>query len=123
MRLKNKTPSNVGVLQGVTKVIKRSYDTGNNRRFKRKFDHRLLPEPTVYYSQEFPALKITGQWVSVCCCFHEDTRPSLSLNLVSGGFCCFACGAKGGDLVAFHMQRYGLLFVAAVNYFGAWAYE
>jgi hypothetical protein len=42
------------------------------------------------------------------------------LNLNSGGFFCFGCGAKGGDLVAFVQLRYGLDFKAAVSYLGAW---
>lgn len=31
----------------------------------------------------------------VCCPFHQDTTPSLSVNLAAGVFNCFACGAKG----------------------------
>jgi DNA primase len=36
--------------------------------------------------------------------FHDDTNPSLSINLNIGCFNCFACGTKGGDLIAFHMK-------------------
>jgi len=31
-----------------------------------------------------------------------------------------ACGAKGGDILAFHMERYGFNFVEAVKALGAW---
>ena len=44
------------------------------------------------------------------CCFHEDTQPSLRINLDFGGFHCFGCGEKGGDIVAFHQQRHHLTF-------------
>jgi putative DNA primase/helicase len=32
------------------------------------------------------------------CPFHDDHNPSLSLNLTSGVFNCFSCGAKGGAI-------------------------
>jgi hypothetical protein len=37
-------------------------------------------------------------------------RLSSRLNLDSGAFCCFSCGAKGGDILAFHRLRSGLDF-------------
>jgi hypothetical protein len=39
----------------------------------------------------------------VCCPFHSDTRPSLSINLDEGVWCCHACLTKGG-LVDFEMK-------------------
>jgi DNA primase len=59
----------------------------------------------------------------VHCCFHPDTHPSLRINIISGGFICFGCGAKGGDIVAFHSQRFGLPFVEVITHFGAWTDE
>ena len=38
--------------------------------------------------------------VSVLCPFHNDTRPSLSVNMEGKWFHCFGCGAKG-DILAF----------------------
>ncbi|OGV48943.1 MAG: hypothetical protein A3F46_06860 [Legionellales bacterium RIFCSPHIGHO2_12_FULL_42_9] len=89
---------------------------------RRKFDRSLLPAPAAYYSQEIPNLKIKSEWAQTHCCFHDDSNPSLSLNMKSGHFRCFGCGAKGGDIIAFHMLRYGLTFIEAVNYFGAWSH-
>lgn len=43
------------------------------------------------------------------CPFHSDSNPSLSLNLSSGAFNCFSCGAKGGPLDLL-MQTWGLSF-------------
>jgi hypothetical protein len=98
---------------------------GNSKRnyFKRKFDRERLPTPAHYYSDEFQELKIKSEWVKVRCSFHQDKNPSLNISMFSGGFKCFACGAKGGDIVAFHMQRYGMSFVETVTFFGAWIYE
>jgi len=73
-----------------------------------------LPSPHYYYTKQFPGLQASGEWVNVRCSFHADSNPSLSLNLVSGGFFCHACGAKGGDVIAFHRQRFDLGFSDAV---------
>ena len=88
-----------------------------------KFDHSLLPDPLVYYRREFPNLKIRPQWAQASCCFHDDKTPSLSVNLVEGHFRCFSCGAKGGDIIAFHQLKYGKSFIEAVTDLGAWSYE
>jgi hypothetical protein len=91
-------------------------------KLKRQFDRNLLPEPFHYYRHEFPTFSMCGEWVQVHCCFHKDTKPSLSIHLVSGGFHCFACGAKGGDVIAFHCRRYAVSFLEAVSFLGAWNY-
>jgi len=67
-------------------------------------------------------LKLTGsgEWKSAVCPFHNDTRPSLRVRLDTGAFRCMTCGAKGGDVLAFHMRRHGLLFIEAAKALGAW---
>jgi hypothetical protein len=45
------------------------------------------------------------------------------VQLDTGGFRCMACGAHGGDVLAFHMQRYGLAFIEAAKALGAWEGE
>src|SRR5947207_461009 len=57
----------------------------------------------------------------VNCCFHApDKRPSLCINKRDGRFYCFSCGAKGGDIIDFLMQRDGLTFRQACERLGAW---
>ena len=51
--------------------------------------------------------------MSALCVFHDNRTPSLSVNLETGAFRCFACGAKGSDILAFHRLRYGLSFEKA----------
>ena len=36
-------------------------------------------------------------WVKIRCVVHNDSTPSMTVNVESGGFNCMACGAKGGD--------------------------
>ncbi|MBI5611897.1 MAG: hypothetical protein HY942_02330 [Gammaproteobacteria bacterium] len=82
------------------------------------FKRDRLPNPGEYYHGQ--GLKLTGggEWKSAVCPFHNDTKPSLRVRLDSGGFRCMACGAHGGDVLAFHMQRYGLRFFDAAKALG-----
>lgn len=89
----------------------------------KKFDRDLLPNPANYYSKQFTKFRIKSEWTTVHCCFHDDAHPSLRLHMISGRFRCFACGARGCDIVAFHMQRYRANFIATINHFGAWRHD
>lgn len=88
----------------------------NNSRFNRN----LLPRPAKYYREQGLKLAGGGEWKSAICPFHKDNKPSLRLRLDSGGYRCMACGVYGGDVLAFHMQRYGLGFIDAAKELGAW---
>ena len=66
-----------------------------------------------WYSQ-FPQMRSGGAWRQVRCCFHEDHRPSMSINVEMGAWKCHACGA-GGDGIRFLMKRDGLEFKEAVK--------
>jgi hypothetical protein len=125
-----KNPLLVSAKQGVkqhTTYVQSHHTRNFSKRniSKRIFVRNSLPSPADYYRTYFPYLPSTPtrDWMNVSCCFHEDKNPSLSINFRSGGFHCFACGAKGGDIVGFHMQRYGMSFVETVTFFGAWIYE
>ena len=87
-----------------------------------KFRKSALQPPAKYYQAQ--GLKLTGggEWKDVVCPFHADHNPSLRVRLDTGGFRCMACGAHGGDILSFHMQRYGLEFIAAAKQLGAWRY-
>jgi len=87
---------------------------------KVSFDRSLLPRPLEYYQQELPNLKNRGEWSQALCCFHQERHPSLSLNIKTGAYRCFACGAHGGDILAFQMERYGQSFKEAAQTLGAW---
>ena len=91
---------------------------GNFRRFV--FDPRLLPKPVDYYAGEGVKLLGRGAWRDALCPFHPDTSPSLRVNIETGSFRCMACGARGGDVLAFHMRRHELRFVDAAKSLGAW---
>lgn len=87
------------------------------------FDRARLPDPLTYYVAELERLRPTGRRASARCPFHDDTHPSLTVNLTSGAFRCHVpeCGAHGRGVLDFHMARYGLGFVAAAKELGAWS--
>lgn len=95
------------------KTIARSHGKG-------RFDRSLLPDSLAYYQREFSSLKIRGSWAQVLCCFHPDRHPSLSINIRSGAYKCFACGAHGEDVLAFQITRYQQSFQEAAQSLGAW---
>lgn len=78
-----------------------------------------LVSPYTFYHEELPAMPLPrgGGWRDGGLCpFHNDTRAgSFRVNLDTGAFVCFSCGAKGGDIIAFIQQRDGLSFRDAVG--------
>ena len=74
--------------------------------------------PLAFYSQELQGLQLNqhGWNDGGLCPFHADTKAgSFKVNLETGSFICFACGVKGGDIVAFTMALHGLDFVEALK--------
>lgn len=84
------------------------------------FNRESLPRPDDYFFGEGLKFVGCGKWKSACCPFHDDNKPSLRVRMDSGAFRCMVCGAHGGDVLAFHMRRYGLRFVEAARVLGAW---
>lgn len=95
-----------------------SYAQATRARFAFRRDR--LPSPLNYYTGCGLRLIGRGEWRSAVCPFHDDTKPSLRVNIDSGGFRCMVCGAKGGDVLAFHMLRTGMRFIDAAKALGAW---
>lgn len=76
-------------------------------------------EPVDFYQAELPAMptpKRYGWNNGGLCPFHADARAgSFRVHTESGAFYCFACGARGGDILAFVMLREGLNFRDAME--------
>jgi len=88
---------------------------------KRWFDRNRLPPVADYYRQVFGDLRFNASgWAQVCCVFHEDGHASLSIYRERGAFRCFACNARGGDMLAFEMLRSCTDFKNAARALGAW---
>ncbi|MBT9097655.1 hypothetical protein KFZ76_08035 [Methylovulum psychrotolerans] len=92
----------------------------NQRRHTRPLnaDHiRQALSSLDFYRHELPnvPLKKHGWNDGGLCPFHADNRAgSFRVNLETGAFKCFSCGAGGGDVIAFTMTLYGLKFADAL---------
>lgn len=84
------------------------------------FRRDQLPAPAEYYATQGLQLTGRGAWRNAVCPFHKDTHPSLRVRIETGAFRCMVCGTHGGDVLAFHMKRYGLRFIEAAKALGAW---
>lgn len=87
----------------------------------RGFDRSLLPDALAYFNWLGLRLIGRGRWRSAVCPFHDDTHPSLRIDVETGAFRCMACSAKGGDVLEFHRLRHGLSFTQAARDLGAMA--
>lgn len=85
-----------------------------------RFDRDRLPSAPAYFESVGLKLKGCGAWRQALCPFHEDTRASLQVQYALGAFRCLACGAHGGDVLAFHRLKTGLGFKEAAIQLGAW---
>ena len=85
-----------------------------------KFSRKDLPSTSAYFEKQGIHLKGGGAWRDAICPFHPDTKPSLRVNLEKGAYRCMVCGARGGDILAFHMHKHGLGFIQAAKELGAW---
>jgi len=87
-------------------------------------DRSLLPPPRTFYERELGQLRRPSRgWATpkAGCPFHDSkSKTSFRVNVDSGGFVCFGCGAKGGDVIAFVMLRYRVNFKAAAEQLHAW---
>lgn len=85
-----------------------------------KFDKNALPEPLSYFEAEGVKLQSRGKWRTAACTFHGGS-DSMRINTATGAWVCMAgCGARGGDVLAYHMALHGLDFITAAKALGAW---
>ncbi len=89
-------------------------------RLTRIFQRERLPSPAAYFDGIGLKLDGRGAWRSALCPFHADSSPSLRVRIESGAFRCMACGAHGGDVLAFHRLRTGKGFIEAARELDAW---
>lgn len=84
------------------------------------FKRDRRPDPRSYYEAQGLVLSKGEKWVTTACHFHQGS-DSMRINLQSGAFVCMAgCGARGGDVLAYHMAVHGLEFIEAAKDLGAW---
>jgi hypothetical protein len=84
-----------------------------------KFIRENLPDPVTYYPSQGVVLQGNGNWRTGPCTFHNGS-DSMRVNTLTGAWVCMAgCGARGGDVLAYHMATHGMGFVEAAKAMGA----
>ena len=78
-----------------------------------------VPDTATFLEGEGLALTGRGLWRTTRCEFHGGS-DSMRVNTESGGWVCMACDAKGGDAIAYLVQRDGLDFITAARRLGCW---
>lgn len=78
-----------------------------------------LPDPLTYFIDHGLLLTAKGKWRTTRCEFHGGS-DSMRINTSTGAWVCMACGAKGGDVLSYHMLAHNLEFVPAAKALGAW---
>jgi hypothetical protein len=90
------------------------------------FRRELLPPARDFYEAELGKLTRPNRkgWCQARCPFHNSkSGKSFSINVETGGFFCFGCDVKGGDVVAFIRLRYRCDFKSAAKLLGCWRQE
>ncbi|MFH0775350.1 MAG: AAA family ATPase [bacterium] len=65
-----------------------------------------------YYASELPSIKVKNDKAQELCPFHDDSHPSLSIDLKTGLFHCFGCEKKG-SVFDFYMAKHSVTFKEA----------
>lgn len=109
--------------RGSDKQTTREYRSARHLLYGKRRSARLpedwrsrLPDPAAYYSRHVERLSAPNAsgWAQGRCPFHDDHDASLSVQLASGGWKCFA-GCGSGDLLSFHERLTGRPFKEAVR--------
>ncbi|MFZ2452197.1 MAG: CHC2 zinc finger domain-containing protein [Methylovulum miyakonense] len=98
------------------KKTTRAANTGSHQINAHSIKKQL--NPLDLYRHELPTAKLKkhGWNDGGLCPFHADNHAgSFHVNVVTGAYKCFACGAAGSDVIAFTMALYGLKFVEALE--------
>jgi DNA primase len=85
------------------------------------FDRAALPPARSFYQAELGELRRPDRkgWArpKSGCPFHaSESKKSFFVNVDRGGFYCFGCDAKGGDVIEFVRLRYKLSFPDALRH-------
>lgn len=82
---------------------------------RRQFDPNMLPNPREYYAGVLKKFHPRNKQATALCPFHSDKKPSFSVNLIHGMFFCFSCGARGRNVLKFHMRLRGIESTKAIT--------
>jgi DNA primase len=88
------------------------------------FRKERLPDARLFYEGHLGRLARPNSrgWAVASCPFHRSrSGKSFSVNVRTGGFHCFGCDARGGDVVDFVQLHDNCDFQTAARRLGAWS--
>lgn len=68
-----------------------------------------------FYSKYLKDLPNNKQKVFVCCCFHNEVKPSMQIDLKYGLWHCWGACNTGGDIFSFYQKFFNVTFTEAVE--------
>lgn len=84
------------------------------------FMREQLPDPASFFEAQGLTLQRGGKWRTTSCAFHGGS-DSMRVNIQTGAWVCMAaCGARGGDVLAYQMIAHDQDFITAAKALGAW---
>jgi len=125
MNHKNKTAERLVHASAAVNQKQRADYRGYSRSSQGRFNRFNLPTPILIINHLGLQIEKTNAkgYLQLRCPFHKngnEKTPSLNLHKTTGHYRCYACGAKGGDILAFYISITGKSFVAAAKELGAW---
>jgi len=108
--IKNNTRSDYLVSINNNKLIFKNNST------KPKHDQQVyssMPTPSDYYSTKLEKFHPNKREATALCPFHKEKNPSFSVNLNTGQFICFSCGARG-NMITFQSKLYNQSYQEAI---------
>lgn len=88
---------------------------------RKRIDPKQLPNPTWVLDQLKVRYVRRPTWLQVYCPFHgngKERNPSMGMSASDGHYKCHACGAKGGDVIAFYRAATGKGFIETLKAMG-----
>jgi DNA-directed RNA polymerase subunit N (RpoN/RPB10) len=97
------------------------YNPGKLSKQAQSLDRSNLPNPTWVLDKLGIRYIRRPTWLQVYCPFHgngQERNPSMGMHATDGHYRCHACGAKGGDVIAFYRAVTGKGFAESLKDLG-----
>lgn len=111
--------SDIDTLHGPGGDLRRAAVNTRQKETRGRLARDRIPDPISHYAAQVLRLTPRGRQRMGECPVHGGS-DSLSVDTATGRWLCFACGAKGGNMLDLHMQAHGLSLRDAARELGCW---
>ena len=99
------------------------YNAWPSPRQDQKWGRSKLPNPIWVLDKLKVRYRHRPTWIQIHCPFHgngQEHNPSMGMDARDGHYRCHACGAKGGDVIAFYRAVTGKSFSETLKDLGVY---